>query len=84
MSRKTLISNIQNYFSIISFYSQKHMERVQRHQKLSYLVNFVVSKYTLEQEKSELKLKFTETVTVPVKKRVRKEVKKQIEMSSSE
>jgi len=54
LSRKGLIQKIKDYFTIISFYSQKHMERIERNQKLSCLVSFVVSKYTVEQEKSEM------------------------------
>jgi hypothetical protein len=75
MSRKALIAKIQNYLSIISFYSQKHMERVQRNQKLSYLVNFVVSKYTIEQEKLELREQFESKHPI-IKKRDLKKIAK--------
>lgn len=80
MSRKSLIAKVQNYLSIISFYSQKHMERVQRNQKLSYLVNFVVSKYTIEQEKLELREEFEGKHPI-IKKRDLKKIAKDDESS---
>lgn len=58
ISRKDIISKIKNYLTIIDFYSKKHVDRVQRNQKLGYLVSFVLSKFTLEQEKSDLKSQF--------------------------
>ena len=77
LSRKALISKVQNYLSIISSYSQKHMERIQRSQRNGYLVNFVVSKFTLEDEKLQLKKKFKETKSeIRLKKREEKALSK--------
>lgn len=59
LGRKDLIEKVKKYFSIISFYSQKHYSRVERHQKLGHLVSFVLSKFTLDQEKQALKDEFT-------------------------
>lgn len=77
VSRKAMIAKIKEYLSIISFYSQKHLERTERYQKLSYLVNFVISKYTVEQEKAQLKELFeTENFESKLKKRDRKALAK--------
>lgn len=78
VSRKGMISKIKNYLSIISFYSQKHIERVQRNQKLSYLVSFVISKYTVEQEKTALKEEFEQKANIKTKKRDQKAKNKEV------
>lgn len=76
-----MIARIKEYLSIISFYSQKHLERTERYQKLSYLVNFVISKYTVEQEKAQLKEQFeTENFESKLKKRDRKALAKATEI----
>ena len=81
VSRKAMIARIKEYLSIISFYSQKHLERTERYQKLSYLVNFVISKYTVEQEKAQLKEQFeTENFESKLKKRDRKALAKATEI----
>mmetsp|Transcript_25132 Transcript_25132/g.28928 ORF Transcript_25132/g.28928 Transcript_25132/m.28928 type:complete len:285 (+) Transcript_25132:1497-2351(+) len=79
LNRKELIAKVKNYFTIIDFYSKKHIERVQRNQKLSYLVSFVISKYTVAQEKEQLKEKFEKDEHKKLKKRERKAEQRQIE-----
>ena len=69
--RKEIISKIKNYLTIIDFYSKKHIDRVQRNQKLSYYVSFVLSKYTVDQEKLELKNQFDQNAYKKQTKRKR-------------
>ena len=62
MGRKELISKIKDYLTIITFYSQKHYSRIERHQKLAHLVSLIVSKFTLQEEKQNLKEKFAKSI----------------------
>jgi U3 small nucleolar RNA-associated protein 13 len=60
-SSKITTDKLNEIMPIISFYSQKHFERIQRTQKLSYLVSFVVSKFTVAEEKQQLREEFSQT-----------------------